>query len=623
MATKGKGPIFEAVANLFDSVISKAPVYGDFATCHTFVAGDEEIAYVRELRGHVSPNDIIIARDYPGTKMISLNGESADESVGLMLAAELTTRESLYGFSALLAQPTIAGSIIAILLPRANYAVRRGQYLIDENEVERVTTSVLADLNETRRPVIAAFTHVMVMTLTHLGLVMPSQEKRLTRVSKALVLDMDDLAKVILIDSMRDMFNAQRLAGISKELDQDAVPSVIANVISRNLRNISQLVPEISLRIQQLELAENVVMTYLANPAALPEVIQAYSTLHTLANFANFIVKSRNPTIATRITEANSDIKEALDNVLTVINSASSIDVIPLSKLKDYYGFVPASTAGLYKGGVLYTTSGQQSKMSVYEALEERGSVTLRFQPLEYSPVSKVADEINRSLMNPNAVKGLANIIADEMSAAPFDIGDRPSLRTVGITDTELEMLALAMATSVSFNAPVNNAVATLIPVYGVTVAEQWLMHVSASAGAEVYFMSATTALLYAYGTLCANTDNSEIEAQGLPSKHQSLEIPVFVPIKFVGDMNHLLNAEIQEAFTVRLPATLSFAGKEGVNLDLVLSMLPVLLPPPDVDGKININPLSKVSYVTVREQGIDAYTSMLLLISRGSDLLR
>jgi hypothetical protein len=604
--------------HIFERQIIKDQKDAMFGICRSFTASDEKLTHVREMRGHVSPQDVIVARDYPGYKMISLSGEQSDDAIGILLASDIKTRDSLYGFSKILAQPTIAQTIIATLLPRPNYAVKRGQYLIEESKIREVTKETLAALGETRFSVVTAFGHVMVMTLSHLNLVLPDQDKKIVRTSDQYIVSMDGLSKIVMIDAMKDMFNNQRLAGISKDLDQDSVPAVIANVVAKHLRTISQLVPEISLRMQQLSLVEQVVSTYLADPTALPEVIQAYPTLHSLANFANFLERSKVSVTPAPIGAANSDIKEALDNVLTVINSATSIEVLPLSKLRDHYGFVPASTAGLYKGGVLYAVPGQQSRMSVYEALEEEDGLTLRQQPLEYAAVAKLADDVNKAILNPVAIKGLANIIADEMAAATFEVGDRPVLRTVGISDPELDVLALAMATSVSFNSPEKsgNMIATLSPIFGVTVAEQWLMHVSASAGSEVYFDSPSTTLLYAYGTICANNANQEVEASGLPARPQSLELQIFAPTKFVGEMNTMLSDDIQRPYKVKLPSDLSIAGQKDISLHLVIPLLPVLLPPPDNDGNVETLGDTKVRYVSVNEPGVDGYSTMMMNIA-------
>lgn len=558
------------------------------------------------------PTDILVSRWYPGFRVTDLTGPDADESLGFMLADEIDDTEALYEFQRLLSNPNVASSIIQALLPRRGVPVRRGKYLMSEDTISLTTREVLATLGETKASVVAAVSHVIIRVLAKLGLVLASADQKIVKVASSFAVSASDLRRLILVESMRDIFSDARLAEVTRSLDQDATPEIIGEVIGRMIRHAANSIPEINLRMEQINMVQTLVHRYYVDPRSLSQVMQAYSGLISLAAYANFTVWASNQNLSDHIIADNADLKEACNNVLTLIQSAPSIESMALSKYSSHFGMVPGNSAGLYRGVVLYLPLNQVSRMDVMQTQQKGDGYLVNQQPAEYAPVSRLSDELNKSLLNTVAMEGLANLVADEMSQQPFVIGEAPSLLTLGVSRDELKYLAIARAQSLSFVLNAEKGPSLPMVVYGVDVSEQFVMNVGAASPGTVFFSDPAAVIVYGFG---ASNDNNSQQPVPVPARSQSWALPIGMDHNFKGDISKYLSTKVEEVFKIRLPIELIQADGELRSIEILISALPILMPTPRVDGTTSMVDNGGVHYSTVMEPGIDKEVRLMLAL--------
>jgi len=575
------------------------------------------------------PTDVLVSRWYPGYRVTDLSGADAEESLGFMLADDMTkvidqtqaaeeVANSLYGFQRLLGNPSIANAIILELLPRKGVPVRRDKYLVTEEMVGDVTNNQLAAYGETRLSVVSAISHVITRVFAHLELVLPSPEQKQVKIANSFAITPADLKKLIMVDSLRDLFSDARLGEIRRALDRDATPEIIAEVISKMLRTAASSIPEIVLKFQQIEIVQRLVHRFHVDPRSLSQVMQAYSGLQQLANFANFAVWAAKNPLSGFIEQNNTDLKEACDNILSVINSAPSIEAMSLNKYMDHFGIVPASASGIYRGAVMYQTKSQSSQMDVVQGKTQGAGWLVNQQPAEYTPISRIADELNRNILDPRSLGGLANLVADEISHQPFNLGDAPVLNTINVSDDDIQYVAMAIAETLSFVQVATSRKKGVgisgIPdiVYGVNVSEQFLMNVGAANPGTAFFTDPVAVVLYGLGDEFLHTVKEPIP---LPSRKQSFDLPIALDTHFNGNISNYISSKVETPFKVKLPISITQTDGKVGSIDMVISVLPILLPAPDANGNITIVD-SKVHYYSVNEPGVDKDIKLMLAMA-------
>lgn len=171
------------------------------------ITRDSEYADALEFVSFTRPTDVMVSRWYPGYRVTDLTGKQAEEGIGLMLANTLTTIEALENFRRLLATPDLASEIITTLLPRANVAVRGRQYLMSEELVGKTTSEIMDRRGWTVPELQAAYSHAITRVLSSLELVQPGVDKRVVNVAPTYAVSAEDISRIILIESMRDVFS--------------------------------------------------------------------------------------------------------------------------------------------------------------------------------------------------------------------------------------------------------------------------------------------------------------------------------------------------------------------------------------------------------------------------------
>lgn len=559
------------------------------------------------------PTEVLISRWYPGYRLPDLTGEGADEALGYLLAHQLQDKEALYAFQQILSNPTVASTVINLLLPRKGYAVKRGVYLMSQDSIGDTVRLVLGNMGEDRFAIVASITHLLTRILAKLDLVLPSAEQKIVMMSDSLAISVSDIRRLIMVESLRDIFSDARIAEVSRQLDQDSTPEVIAEVVGRTLRHASNAIPEITLRMEQIGMVQALVHRWHVNPRSLTNVMQAYSGLSALANYANFAIWSSYNNLQEDITADNSDLKEAVNNILTLIQSAPSIESIPLAKFAEYFGAVPASAAGIYRGLVCYLPLSQQSKMDVVQYKPQADGYLVALQPQEYTPISRIAEEINKGLLSVTAMEGLANLVADEIAMQPFQLGDEPLMYTMGVSKDDIRYLALNYAQTVSFVLYTHDGPALPQVVYGVDVAEQFISRVGAASPGTAFFSDPISVLTYSFGS---RMDPVPVLPTPMSSRNQSWNLSVGTDHNIKSEVKKLLSSRIEEAFKVTLPLELMQVDGEPTLLDIVLTVLPILLPNPNEDGVIDLVESGGVHFASVKEPGVDRDCQMLLALA-------
>lgn len=545
------------------------------------------------------PEEILVSRWYPGFRIADLSGAGADEAVGVLLATSLTTDEALNDFWKLLATPDVAINITTELLPRPGVPVKRGKgYLMSEEKIGRVVAAHMD--NYGMGPAVkSAFTHVFTRVMSHLNIVQLGAEERTINVSDGFAIESRELRRFIMIEGMRDMFTEQRLNSSLRRLDQDATPDLIGETIARMLREISRLIPEVKLRLEQLHITRQLVHAYHVNRNSLTASMQANTALQTLANYANFMYDAEGQASIELPVYANDDMREAVNNILAVISSAPSMEPMALSKFVALFGFTPAETSeGLYRGAVAYLPLSQTSRMDVADYYPRKDGCEMSLVPQEYVPMTTLAGELSRTLISPEAMTGVANIVADELAQSVADLGSPPMLYTIGLTKSDLVYLAMGLA-EITTMVREPNAPAKLV--WGVRVAEKWMMRVQAATPAVAYFDDPAAVIAYKVPAADMCESNRGILPTPMPSRQQHIGLTASYDQVFRGDCKQWLVNTIEEPFQMHLPLR-NPAATDGVT-ELKLKVIP-LFSLVNTDGSVPDR--VGAHYVAIREPGVD-----------------
>lgn len=586
---------FEQAAVTFNHSSGKRLLKASYATDALNLAESELVTFVK-------PTEILVSRWFPGYRTTDLSGKSADEGIGQLLGESLTDQDALESFRRVLSTPDIIASALRKLLPRSAIPVKRGAYLVSEAMVGKAAAEALEAAGVSGVAVTAAIAHVLVRVLTHMELVQPGREQKIIATASSFALSTGDLRRVILTEALRDVFSESRIAEATRSLDASATPELIAESISRMLRHASHSIREVKLRLEQLETVEHLIYLFYSSPASLTTEMQASANLAALANFANFIAFAQDRVMPPYAMGATADLKEACANVLTLLQSAPSIEAMPLNKFADYFGVVPGSSAdGLYRGAVVYKASTQVSKMEVADVMPRPDGAEIALVPGEYTPLAAISSELNRSLLTSTAMEGLANLVADEISQAPFSVGDPPRLVSIGLTAEDLLYLAMAKADIVAFTAPGKFGPGI---VYGAMVSERWMMNLAASTPYLAFFDDAASVVVYTSG-------GNVVLPSALPARSQSIGLSMSSDTFYRGDVAPHLFEGIETTFNVTIPIQNPGDAAGSTSLPLKINILSLLIGQNDQSL-----PLGGSYYAAVKEPGVDCDIEMMLTIA-------
>lgn len=223
------------------------------------VSRESEFTDGLEIIGFLKPLDVLVSKWYPGYKTFDLTGRFADEAIGILLADTLTTTDQLSRFQRILATPDIATSIFTTLLPRANVPVKNRKYQMSESTVAQVVADVLVAKGMDDVSVRVAYTHACTRVLSAMGIVQPGIERRSVAMAESFAISAKDIRRVILTEALRDLFSEARLSSFAKELAEEATPQIIGETVGRMFRSLSHVIPEVKLRLEQLEIASSIV----------------------------------------------------------------------------------------------------------------------------------------------------------------------------------------------------------------------------------------------------------------------------------------------------------------------------------------------------------------------------
>lgn len=529
-----------------------------------FHATDSMLLDASEYISFHKPTEIIVSRHFPGYRIYDLSGVGSDEALGLLLSTALDSEQALEEFRVILSSPSYSTSIITALLPRAGTIVRRGKYLISERQVTEATERVLAQTaSSVNANVVTAIAAVHIKVLDAMGVVLMGPERKHSVKADSMALNMSHIKDVILKESLRDVFSEARIADAIRKLTNESTPAIIAEVISQMLRQAAHAIPEIRLRLEQLDIVQSLIQTYYSTPEKLSNTMRASSALLSLAGYANFladVVVNKKVKIPS---SSNSDMKEACSSILTLIQAAPSIEIMSLSKYAEFVGFVPCSSSeGIYRGVVGYMPLAQTSVLDLVNEspIGSHGSESeLALLPREYVPCTALAGDISVHLTSTDSFEGLANIVADEISNSKWSLEDAPVLRTIGLDEYTLVYLAMAKA-EVTAVVKSDSKTAPFRLIYATTVKEHWRTRLAASTPNIAYFGDAQSIIIYQMG---ANT----VLPTPLPTRRQSLELSAAYDTRYQGVVNKFLSREIEKPYSFALTVQLPGDKKETAEL--------------------------------------------------------
>lgn len=580
-------------------------VYNSLSTTSPSVFRSAQVSHENEFTTDIDivaflkPTDILVSKWYPGYRVSDLSGRFADEAIGIMLADTLRTVESLSTFQKLLATPDIATDVFTTLLPRAGVPVKNRKYLMSEPFIASVVRDKLTARGFDQAAARLAYTHACTRVLHGLGLVQPGIERQSVNLATSFAITVLDIKRVVLTEALRDLMSEARLNIVARELGEESTPQIIGETVGRMFRNISHVMPEVKLRLEQLEIVINTIVLYHTARDRVPNAIQAHPALVTLASYANFIMfaEGRIPDSDLMPAADVTTVREACNNVLTVLQSAPSIESMSLTSYAEYFGEVPAASPdGIRRGLVLYTCGSQTSRMDVADVYPNASGSEMSAVAGEYVKVTAVAPAITASLLSTDAVTGLVNIMADElaMSSPPAEDGcfSSPTLMMLNVTEQDMIYVALAKAEAVAFVQDTGRGPVRLL--YGCTVAEQWRMTVFAASPAMAYFTDPHAVIVY-------RSNMRAVEPRTLPARAQTIGILPGRDVQFVGDIQDYLIDGLEKPFSLKLPIQ-SYNGEEIV-LDLQILVLSSLLG----EDSENYSSRGGAYYAAVREPGVDA----------------
>lgn len=597
--TESMGPhidLFSDATKLAKVQLANSLISGRLSS---YDASDTVLMAESEFISFHKPTELLVSRHFPGYRVFAQNGATADEAVGILLANSLDSESALESFRFVLSSPSIATSVIDKILPRPAVPVRRGKYLFSETMVIKATSSVLSGTVKDPN-VIHAFAHVITRVLSHMGLVLPGAETKLWRFDMNYALSMQDIKRVILVESLRDIFSEARIAAEARRLDADATPGIIGEVIGSMLRHASHSIPEIRLRLEQLDIVQSLIHSYYKEPTALTNTMRASTSLATLASYTNFLAEAVVNKTPTQQSHSNSDMREACAQVLTIIQSAPSLEAISLSKYADSFGFVPCSASdGIYRGLVTYFPLGQSSSLDVVNAFKVDGANTISLIPAEYVPSASIASEINKTLLDPAAIHGLANLVADEISMAKHSLQDKPVLKSIGLTDADVVYLAIAKAEAVAIVRS-DDTTRPISLVYAAKVGEYWRTFLGASTPSISYFGDAQSLLIFQSGA-------TEQLPTSIAARSQTIELSSSYDTNYVGDFGRIAHADLSKPMTIEIELQNPHEESGVTTLKLRVSPLELLVGP---DPEIN---RGGAIYAAICEPGVDRDIRLIL----------
>jgi hypothetical protein len=544
------------------------------------------------------PTEILVSRHYPGYRIFNLTGKNADEAIGVLLARTLSTDAALESFRVILSTPDIASAIIAKLFPRPAVALKRGTYLVSDKAISAATSEVLGSRLSDEN-VIGAISHVVTRLLSHMRLVLETTELRTVNVAESLALTFSDMKRVILRESLKDIFSEARISEAASRLNADVTPNMVAEVIATMLRRSALLIPEIRLRLEQLEIVQGLVQHYYRQPHQLTSAMRASQSLATLANYANFLADAVSNKVVGLPHQPNADMREACESVLTILQSAPSLESVPLSRYAEHFGVVPCSALdGLYRGAVVYLPLAQTSRLDVANVAETKSGVEMSLVPAEYTPTTTLSSELNRTLLQPAAMAGLANLVADEVNEIPFGFKDKPLLRTIGVKPVDLVYLAMAFA-DITAVARADDPAMPFRLVYATKIADQWRERLGAATPTTAYFDSAASLIVYRTG---ATSQEPKVPA----ARSQTIDLSSAFDVQYRGDIQKHLQPKVGRPFGFTIEMKNPEESTGYTRLNLTVSPLRLLL------GDRPKSFSEKSYYAAVLEPGVDRDLALL-----------
>lgn len=578
---------------------------GEAAGLNEFNAEQSLLIDPSEYISFNKPTDVIVSKHYPGYKIFDLSGNNADEALGQLLANSLDSDSSLEEFRALMSSPDIASSVIMKLFPRAAVPLRRGKYLISEETVGTTVADALdgrtADSN-----VVTAVAHVFTKVLSKMDLILVDNSKKIVATSDSFAITMDGMKRIIMLESLKELFSDQFISIHTSKLTQDTTPILLAEILSRLFRRTSQAIPEIRLHLEQLDIVKATIQRYYKAPNELSNTVKSSSALAILAGYSNFLEASAVPGSLPEkhITWANADLVAALNSILLLIQSSPSIEAVSMNKFAEHFGTVPCSSSeGIYRGVVVYMVMGQKSELDVVESYDRSIGVELGLVPTEYVPATSIAQSISTSLCSPETFEGMANLVADEISNASWALDDTPVLRTIGVSKVDLLFLAMSKAeTTAVINT--DSDLFTFKMVFAARVAEQWRTRLGAATPDIAYFGNPSSVVVYTSGS-------ERSLPTTLPTRSQTVDLTAAVDLLYLGAPT-FVQRNVERPFSFNLDMLTKEGGKTVTKvLKCRVSMFKLLI---GQAASMSANVGS--SYGIVNEPGVDKDTRVLLALA-------
>jgi hypothetical protein len=232
---------------------------------------------------------------------------------------------------------------------------------------------------------------------------------------------------------------------------------------------------------------------------------------------------------------------------------------------------------------------------------EKPNGAELSLIPSVFTPAATMAPEISRSLLSMDAMLGLANLAADEISDSKFTIEDRPVLRTIGMDSAALTYLAIAHAETVAVTIS-RDAADPFNIIYATSVSEHWRTRLGASSPNIAYFADPASMLVYHSGAV------SKMPT-ALPARAQTLAVSTGYDSTYTGDVAQFLLTSISRPFTFDIPLD-SNDQTDVKALKVRISPLEMLLGPDPT-----VNP-DMAQYAVIREPGVDRDVVISLAIA-------
>lgn len=574
------------------------------------ITRDDELTSGFDFVSFPVPTDVLVSRWFPGYRATELGGISADEALALTLGHAMRTTDDLTALQQVLASPSIAIDVMNTLLPRTAVSVKARKYLISERLVVQTVKEALGRAGFGDSGAIAlAYGHAILRVLNAHDLIIPDTEKRVLGQADSYTVTDDQLRRVVVTESLRGIFNEARMQAVTRALPVEATPQMYGEKLSEMFRQFSHAIPEIRYRLEQFDTVVQVVLAYHLRPLEVPDALKAHASLISLASISNFIVfASEQPLGNVHMpTDALDEIRRACDGVLTVIQSAPSIESLSLARYAEHFGEVPInSPEGLRKGLVLYASPGQASKLEVADVIPRADGYLMSLVDPAYVKASAIAGPLTGGLLSTSAITSLANIVADEASMLPREsTGVEPELYSIGVAASDYVYLALGLARTVAYAGSVGpqqeNVPLQLI--YGVTVADQWRMDVLAATPSTAFFADPKAVIVYTSKMMAR-------EPKPLPARAQSIGLAMGRDVLYIDkdQMDTLLNRTVAQPFSFKLPV--QPYGGAPTQLEIKINVLEMLV---GLEGAIS---RGEAFYASVAEPGVDGELDSLFRLA-------